>query len=286
MLTEAQLAERKTYIGSSDAKAVASGDIVEWDNLAAIKRGDKEFTVSKDVQLKMDVGSYMESFIIDKWQEMSGIETNMRGAGRTQLFSGIPLHSTFDAMIVGSKIPVEIKCHFGFMDMEELMELYSPQIQHHMLVSGTDSCMFVVFHGLRCTIRWQKVVKDNDWCGIYLLQAKKFWDFYQGNGVDNSIYALPPIVYDDMYTMNLRDHEEYNPDFDATLNIAVENMIDYKGAEYLNSESKNMFKDWLPSGCKKMTYDLQGNRKGWSVVVTRSKSGTVTCRLNSPKDGE
>ena len=35
MLTEAQLAERKTYIGSSDAKAVASGDIVEWDNLAA-----------------------------------------------------------------------------------------------------------------------------------------------------------------------------------------------------------------------------------------------------------
>jgi len=35
-----------------------------------------------------------------------------------------------------------------------------------------------------------------------------------------------------------------------------------------------------------MTYDLQGNRKGWSVVVSRSKSGTVTCRLNSPKDGE
>jgi len=242
MLTESQIAERKTYIGSSDAKAVASGDVTEWDNLAAIKRGDKEFKVSKDVQLKMDVGSYMESFIIDKWQDMSGIDTNMRGAGRTQLFSDIPLHSTFDAMIVGSKIPVEIKCHFGFMDMEELMELYAPQLQHHMLVSGSDSCMFVVFHGLRCTIRWQKVVKDNDWCSMYLLQAKKFWNFYQGNGIDDSIYSLPPIVYDDMYTMNLRDHEEYNPDYENALNMSVENMIEFKGVEHMNNEAKNMLK--------------------------------------------
>jgi len=286
MLTESQLAERKTYIGSSDAKSIASGDIVQWENTAAIKRGDKEFKVSKDVQLKMDTGSYMESFVIDKWQEMSGITTNMRGAGRTQLFGDVPLHSTYDAMIVGSKIPVEVKCHFGFMDMDDLIKLYSPQIQHHMLVSGSESTMFVVFHGLRCTIKWRKVIKDNDWCSMYLLQAKKFWDFYQGNGVDDSIYALPPIVYDDMYTMDLREHDDFSPDFESSLNLSVENMIDYKGAEHMNTESKNMFKEWLPPKCRKMTYALTGNRKGWSVVVTRSKSGTVTCRLNTPKDGE
>ena len=53
MLTEAQLKERTTYIGSSDAKAIASGDIEQWQTLAAQKRGEETFKPSKQVQLMM-----------------------------------------------------------------------------------------------------------------------------------------------------------------------------------------------------------------------------------------
>ena len=73
MLTEAQLKERATYIGSSDAKVIASGDIEEWQTLAAQKRGEETWRPSKQVQLMMDAGSHMESFILKKWEEQSRI---------------------------------------------------------------------------------------------------------------------------------------------------------------------------------------------------------------------
>ena len=38
MLTDAQLKERATYIGSSDAKIIAGGDIAEWMTLMRQKR--------------------------------------------------------------------------------------------------------------------------------------------------------------------------------------------------------------------------------------------------------
>ena len=90
MLTEAQLKERATYIGSSDAKVIASGDIEEWQTLAAQKRGEETWKPSKQVQLMMDAGSHMESFIIDKWVEQEAQNVCMEGAGKTNLIGGIP----------------------------------------------------------------------------------------------------------------------------------------------------------------------------------------------------
>lgn len=69
MLTEAQIKERATYIGSSDAKTIAYGDITEWMTLARRKTGEDVWKPNKQTQLLMDTGSYLEPYIIDKWAE-------------------------------------------------------------------------------------------------------------------------------------------------------------------------------------------------------------------------
>lgn len=70
-LTEAQLKERATYIGSSDAKTIASGDIAQWTTLARQKSGEEVWKPNKQTQLLMDTGSYLEPYIIDKWAEQT-----------------------------------------------------------------------------------------------------------------------------------------------------------------------------------------------------------------------
>ena len=70
MLTEAQIKERATYIGSSDAKVIASGDIAQWVTLIKQKLGEEVWKPNKQTQLMLDAGSHMESFIIDQWSAL------------------------------------------------------------------------------------------------------------------------------------------------------------------------------------------------------------------------
>lgn len=151
-LTEAQLKERATYIGSSDAKAIASGDIAQWTTLARQKSGEEVWKPNKQTQLLMDTGSYLEPYIIDKWAEQNSRQVNFRGGGKTILINNVPIHSTFDGRVVGDNAPLEIKAHFGFKDIDELAEYYAPQCQHHMIVSGANRCYFVALFGVRCRI--------------------------------------------------------------------------------------------------------------------------------------
>ena len=101
MLTEAQLKERATYIGSSDAKIIAGGDIAEWMTLMRQKAGEERAKFSKQTQFLMDTGTYLEPYIIDKWAEAEKRQVNFRGGGKTIIRNGVPLHSTFDGRVVG-----------------------------------------------------------------------------------------------------------------------------------------------------------------------------------------
>ena len=283
MLTEAQLKERATYIGSSDAKAIASGDIEQWQTLAAQKRGEETFKPSKQVQLMMDAGSHMESFILKKWEEQEATNVCMEGAGKTTLVGTIPLHSTFDACIAGSLIPVEVKTHFGFKDMDELCELYAPQCQHHMLVAGSNLCYLVALFGVRCRLEWRLIKADHAWQDDYVEQCKKFWDMYQNRTEQNPL-ALPPVDYSDMFVMNMRDLPDWSEETDSTMRMVSQAIIDAKDAVKLSDEAKDAFKSKMPEKCRRMDYDIGGNLSGHKIRVTRSRAGTLTCSHIAPKE--
>jgi len=284
MLTEAQIRERATYIGSSDAKAIASGDIGEWMTLSRRKNGEEEWKPSKQTQLLMDAGTHLEPFIIDQWAKQNDRQVNFRGGGKTITINTIPMHSTFDGRVVGDNAPLEIKAHFQFRDMDELCELYAPQCQHHMLVAGSDRCYLVALFGVRCRLEWRMIKKDDSWCKMYLEECAKFWDMHKNNNFDIEPEAMPPIDYSDMFTMNMEELDGWSEEDDHLFGFQAQHIMDAKQAVAIGDEAKDMFKEKLPNKCRRMDYDLKGNLKGHKIRITRSRSGTITCTHIKPKD--
>ena len=283
MLTEAQIKERATYIGSSDAKVIASGNIDEWHTLIKQKTGEEVWKPNKQTQLLMDTGSHLEPFIIDQWAEREKRKVNMRGAGKTIKRNGVPLHSTFDGMVLGDNAPLEIKAHFQFKDMDELAEFYAPQCQHHMLVSGSDRCYFVALFGVRCRLEWRMLTLDQSWASMYLDNCVNFWEMYQ-NGTEAQPMTMPPPDHSDMFVMDMRELPDWSEEDDHLFGFQSQHIIDAKKAVSVSDEAKKMFKDKMPEKCRRMDYDLSGNLKGHKIRVTRSRSGTLTCTHVAPKE--
>ena len=283
MLTEAQIKERATYIGSSDAKVIASGDIAQWVTLIKQKLGEEVWKPNKQTQLMLDAGSHMESFIIDQWSTLEKRKVDFRGGGKTILIDNIPMHSTFDGRVVGDSAPLEIKTHFGFKDMDELCELYAPQCQHHMLVAGSDRCYLVALFGVRCRLEWRMINKDERWCEDYIANCKSFWAYYQGWTPHDPI-AMPPVDYSDMFTMDMKDLPNWSEEDDHLFGFQAQHIMDAKQAVAVGDEAKSMFKAKMPEKCRRMDYALSGNMKGHKIRVTRSRAGTLTCTHIPPKE--
>ena len=283
MLTQAQINERATYIGSSDAKTIVAANYDDWEKLVLQKTGQKVWKPNKQTQLLLDAGNHLEPFIIDQWAESNKRQVNFRGGGKTTLINGIPMHSTFDGRVVGDNAPLEIKAHFGFKDIDELADYYSAQCQHHMLVSGSDRCYFVALFGVRCRIEWRMLKKDESWCKDYIANCKSFWAYYQGWTPHDPI-AMPPVDHSDMYVMDMKDLPDWSNEVDSSMRILSSSIIEAKEAVSLSEEAKNAFKARMPNKCRRMDYDIGGNLKGHKIRVTRSRSGTLTCSHIAPKE--
>ena len=283
MLTEAQIKERATYIGSSDASTIVKANYDDWEKLVLQKTGEEVWKPNKQTQLMMDAGSHMESFIIDQWAEREKRQVNFRGGGKTILINNVPMHSTFDGRVVGDNAPLEIKTHFGFKDMEELCELYAPQCQHHMLVAGSDRCYLVALFGVRCRLEWRMINKDERWCEDYIANCESFWAYYQGWTPHDPI-AMPPVDYSDMFTMDMKDLPNWSDEDDHLFGFQAQHIMDAKQAVAVGDEAKSMFKAKMPEKCRRMDYALSGNMKGHKIRVTRSRAGTLTCTHIPPKD--
>lgn len=286
MLTDAQIKERATYIGSSDAKSIASGDIAQWITLARQKSGTEVWKPNKQTQFLMDTGSYLEPYIIDKWAEQEKRQVNFRGGGKTIIINNIPMHSTFDGRVVGDNAPLEIKAHFGFKDMDELCDYYAPQCQHHMLVSGSDRCYLVVLFGVRCRMEWRMLNKDNSWCDMYMDQCASFWDVYQKGQENFNASILPPVDHSDMIVMNVKDLDGWCDEDNHMFGFEAQHIIDSKKVAKIAEEAKDKFKKLMPDNCRRLDYDLDGNLKGHKIRITRSRAGTLTCSHISPKENK
>ena len=283
MLTEAQLKERATYIGSSDAKIIAGGDIAEWMTLMRQKAGEERAKFSKQTQLLMDTGSYLEPFIIDKWAEAEKRQVNFRGGGKTIIRNGVPLHSTFDGRVVGDNAPLEIKAHFGFKDMDELADFYAPQCQHHMLVSGTDRCYLVALFGVRCRMEWRMLTLDQFWASMYLDNCVNFWNSTR-MVLRLCLWQCHQQIIRHVCHQGHRDMDDFTENSEAELNMYAADISVAKSSELVSDAAKQLIKAKMPEGCRRMDYPCSGNMKGYKITVTRQRSGTISCRLIEPKE--
>lgn len=283
-LTAQQLEERKTYIGSSDAKTIYESDVYAWQELIHQKHGVESLKFDKSAQLRIDAGSYMEDFVLNKFTELSSIKIDSRGREFDQVIDGVHYHSTTDAWGVGGRV-IEAKTHWGFMTIDEICDMYAPQCQHHMLVTNTDAVWVPVFFGVRARLEWRAVKRDDEWIEQYKIQAAKFYNWLINDiKPDDMEFMLPP-VWSDMYVTNTR-----NMDLDektlAILNLGGQQIIEAKKATEESNLAKIVFKDLLPEKCKQMDYNMGGNWDGHTIRVTRSKSNTLTLKHIAPKEAK
>ncbi len=279
-LTAKQLEQRRTYIGSSDAKTIYESDVYAWENLILQKRNGESIEFDKNARLRIDAGNHMESFVLDQFTKLAKVTIRNRGVGYDNLF----MHSTTDAMAVTGHV-IEAKTHWGFMTMDELGDLYAPQCQHHMLVTETEYLWLPVFFGVRARLEWRKVKRDEEWIEQYKIQATKFYKWLMDDEKPDDMEFMLPPVWSDMFVTNTR-----NMDLDeqtlAILNLGGQQIIEAKKATEESNLAKIVFKDLLPEKCKQMDYDMGGNLDGHTIRVTRSKSNTLTLKHIAPKEAK
>ena len=282
-LSQKQLSERKNFIGSSEAKIIANGSFSDWAKLISEKKGEQERLVTKQLQFLFDTGNYMEPFVLDNFQKISSLKVNQRNSGRTVDYRGAPIHSTYDG-IASDGNPVEAKTHFGYMSMEELCDFYAPQCQHHMHTKGKDNCYLVAFFGLHCRMEFRQIKRDEAWLEMYLDQCKRFWDWYSTDKMPDGFEMLPPVDWTDQITINMRDLPCWDSKMQSEMNLNAQDIIESTKANKIADVAKLEIKHYLPTNCRKMVLDLSGNLEGDKIIVSRSKTDTITLKHQPKKE--
>ncbi len=285
-LTPQQLNERKNFIGSSEAKIISSGSYKEWFDLIQEKKDGIARFFDKATIFKMAAGSHLESFVIDNAQEQGfKYALTEEGSGKTVDYMGVPIHSTYDCIARGDRSPVEIKTHFGFMNIDELADLYAPQLQHHMHTYASDHAWLIVFFGLRCRMEFRRILRDDPWIESYLQQCKKFWDWYKDGKEPEDMVSLMPVEWSDMIVMEMPQLECWDSKMQSEMREFASDIIQAKNQNELGENAKLMFKHYMPDNCRKMTFDIGGNLKGHTITMTRSKTNrNITLKHTTPKE--
>lgn len=187
--------DRTTYLGSSDARDILSGD---WDRLWRKKTGLLPADDLTDV-FPVQLGKVVEPFHID-WtvgrlnQERGagaflwskGPEGDGRGPGEEddQHFAlattaaGTPIGSHPDALLrftaTGEVYPLEAKHTARWGNAEEVAQFYMPQLQHHLFAWGLDRMLLSVIVGNAEPERlW--IGASPDWMAHYVAACDRFW---------------------------------------------------------------------------------------------------------------
>lgn len=203
--------DRSTYIGSSDAKTILSGD---YDKLWREKKGllpKPDFSENFAVQLGIVVEPFHAEWTIRKLNEERGsrefahslhtLNTDAEGVATAavqhfasaQTHAGAILGSHPDALlkhIASSTIwPLEVKHTGRFASAEEAAQFYMPQLQHHMFCWGVDKMLFSVVIANEEPVRcW--IGQSPEWIEHYVQKCDEFWGYMASDR------APSPRLYD------------------------------------------------------------------------------------------
>ena len=288
-LSQKQLKERMHYIGSSDAKIIASADMVKWRDLIDEKASAIPKVFPKAIQNKMNAGSFMEPYVLDEFTIISGIEIDsfQLGRSRVETINGldVPIHSTYDALQVGGdRVPIEAKCHWGMSSIEDLCDWYSAQCQHHIFSADTDYCYLVAFFGLNAQVQYRKIKRDQEYIDLYLHNAHKFWNWYE-NDIEpkEAVDALMPAEWTDMFSMSVTELEGYDSRLESEINLNAQSIRNERLAKEDAEKAKIELRHLIPDKCRKLTAELTGNLKGYTMDIIRMKGRESSIYIKKQK---
>ena len=288
-LSQKQLDERKYYIGSSEAKIIASADLEKWHELIEEKHNATSKVFPKTTQRRMDAGTFLEPAVLEWFEEDAKIEVGSYQCGRTRVHKkgnlSVPIHSTYDALTKADPfIPVEAKCHFGMWDMDKIADLYSAQLQHHIYTGMSDHCWLTVFFGLNATTQYRKINRDQEYIDAYLHNAIQWWNWYEFGVEPKGAEDLMPAQWTDMYTMDLSELESFDANLDKQVVLNAQSIISEKEAKADADKAKIELRHLMPRNCRQMAHKLGGNLKGYKLTMTRTKGREPSIKINQLKE--
>lgn len=218
-----QVAERRKYLGATDAKKIMDGN---WLELWQDKKG---ITPPIAKTLPMLIGTHLEGL----HRYWFGVETDYAVGYDPE--DPLLVHPSIDylachidGMLIGNQdddedIPLrpwEGKCTNPFTNMDKMVEYYYHQLQHIMLVTGSDDIEFsVIFLNNRmehCTIE-----ADMQWQETYIDQAGQFWEYIIDDVEPPNMNAVFEVPHEDRKVRRIS--LESNPQFVEAGKIWVAN---------------------------------------------------------------
>lgn len=203
MLTIEQLAERKTYIGGSDAAAALG--LSRWKTpltLWAEKTGQLE---PEDISGKLPVklGNKMEQIVVDLFEEETGKKCHR--VNETKFHPSHPfLGANIDRRVVGENAILEAKTASAWKakewEGEEFPIEYLIQVNHYLLVTGAEYAYIAVLIGNQSFV-WKRIDRDEALLADMEKRLVEFWKYVKDNirpsvvraGDNETLYRLFPV---------------------------------------------------------------------------------------------
>src|SRR5947208_5998605 len=259
-------AERRAFIGGSDARIIMGSDEAALVRLWREKRSEAE---PQDLSgnLIVQLGRATEGLNRSWYERNTGRQ--VRDVQRRVRHSAIPwMAATLDGVVDGTEAIFEAKFMLPWSFSEEAAaEKYMAQVQHNMWVTHLRSSVLSIITGGG---KWVEITIPMDplYLSVLVSAEKKFWRCVQSGEVPRLVNAEPPRPR--IEAIRIVDMSSSNSwaEFAALFRNTRSAFLDHERA-------KSELKALMPEDAKEAI--------GHGVKARRSKSGAVSFDLLEPE---
>jgi len=253
-LTQAQLENRKNFIGGSDANKIMGGDEEAILKLWKIKRGEEQDEDLSDV-LPVQMGNWTEAFNVMWFEKTTGRKVTNQGDERMSWEQPF-MACTLDGLTDDGDTIYEAKHVSAFAKEDEILDRYYPQLTHNMLVCGVEKAVLSVFFGNHKHQTFD-VSLDTHYAAVLLGAEIKFWDCVKSGTPPVVIQA--PVKVDPVRRVDMTGNNYWA--------AMVEQLKFNKAQHVLYEEAKD--------GLKKLVEPDVAVAFGYGVELKRDKKGSL-----------
>jgi len=172
---------RPHKIGASDAKTIAFGSDEDLIEMANRIREGKEMKFNKNHRFLMDLGTAVEPVTMKRFND--DVTTLADEQVTLTWDQDKRVGCILDGLTV-DHLPVEAKFHTGSKDIWQLAEYYNAQLQHQMMLHGSERCWFTATFGMYGKFGAIEVQADKAFQDQYLFRLLAFLQLLDGEKIE------------------------------------------------------------------------------------------------------
>lgn len=258
-LSPEAIAQRRNYIGGSDANIILGGDPRAIHDLWTQKTGRAQPADLSGV-LPVILGQWTEELNRYWYERQTGRDVTSEGL----VVTGYEWQSaTLDGETLteaGEPAVFEAKHVNAFSKIEDVVQRYMPQLHHNMHCAGRKQAVLSVFVG---TLSWEcyEVALDGPYLAALLEHEQAFWDAVQNDHPPVDLPAPPAVVLPSRFrTLDMTGSNEW-------ASVAADWLTNRAAAKTFEAATKTI---------KAMVEPDVGLATGHGIQAKRSKAGALT----------